>query len=323
MGLLLGLEGELTELVPRVSRPELDEALARVGRELAALGVVSVDEMTATNAADRVARLANAVEQGGIPQRVRAYVCDADEIEAAHRASRSLVEVVGVKRLAHSTDEVNAPEFGAAIDRARRAGAPVAVHAIEPDVVESVLSVFESAVPRAVGLLTSVRDRIEHCSLCPPELASRLARAGVGVVTHPAFLPARGERYVRQVESPLWPWLYPLHSLRRAGVVVAAGTDAPVGPLDPWLGFRGATERRAGSGIVLGEGERLSPREALELHTEAAWQLRGENRAAAWPCAGDRADLVLLEGDPRRARLDELEVCGTVIGGLIAHGCAA
>jgi predicted amidohydrolase YtcJ len=53
--------------------------------------------------------------------------------------------------------------------------------------------------------------------------------------------------------------------LTRAGTAVAAGTDAPFGPADPWRCIAAAASRRTPSGRVLGPRERLSPARALRL----------------------------------------------------------
>ncbi len=291
-GVVYGLEAEITRVVGPLDEAAIARGLAAVGRTLAGHGVTHLDEVTASNDAARVALLARAVGSGALPQRVRVYVGDADEVAPARRAGGARIEVAGVKLLARSTDDVHAPGFGAAIARARRAGVPVAVHAVEPDVVAAVLDTLAAAPARSGA--DELPDRIEHASLCPPELAARLAAARVAVVTQPAFLVARGDKYGDEVEPPLWPWLYPLATLRAAGVLVAGGSDAPVVPLDPRLGLEGATVRRTCSGTLLAPEERLAPAAALELFTIAARRLRGEPLPAG-PTPGAPADLLIAE----------------------------
>lgn len=291
-GVVYGLEVEITRVVGPLDEAAIARGLAAVGRTLAGHGVAHLDEVTASNDASRVALLARAVGEGALPQRVRVYVGDADEVAPARRAASDRIEVTGVKLLARSAEEVHAAPFRAAIARARRAGVPLAVHAVEPDVVAAVLDALAEAPARtgAGGL----PDRIEHASLCPPDLAARLAAARVAVVTQPAFLLARGDKYQNEVEPPLWPWLYPLATLRAAGVLVAGGSDAPVVPLDPRLGLDGAVARRTRAGALLAPEERLAPAAALELFTTAAGRLRGD-AAPAGPTPGAPADLLIVE----------------------------
>src|SRR5262249_5475728 len=151
-------------------------------------------------------------------------------------------------------------------------------HAVEADVIAAVLDALAAAPVRAPGrsAATAVPDRIEHAALCPPELVARIARAGIAVVTQPGFLVERGDKYRAEIEEPLWPWLYPLRSLRAAGVLVVGSSDAPISRLDVRTALAGAVERRTAAGEVLAVSERLRESQALELFTGAAAQLRGE-----------------------------------------------
>jgi predicted amidohydrolase YtcJ len=103
----------------------------------------------------------------------------------------------------------------------------------------------------------------------PPGYAARLARLGLTVVTQPGFISLRGDDYLREVPPAEQAWLYPCATLARAGAAVAAGTDAPFGPPDPWRCVAAAVTRRTPSGRVLGRSERLSPARALRLFLTA------------------------------------------------------
>ena len=320
-GLLVGCEPGITEAIGPADAEGVRTALAGVSRALASRGVVSVDDVTGSNDAVRVGYLARAVRDGLVRQSLRVFVGDADDVESSHAASEGRIEVAGVKLFAHDADEARSAPFVGAVRRARRAGVTIAVHAVEPDVVDAVLDVLAEAPPRSAdGSARGVPgdpgpDRIEHASLCPPELMARLARAGVAVVTQPAFLVARGEKYRAEVEEALWPWLYPLRSLRGAGVLVAGGSDAPVVPFDPRLGLRGATERRTAAGHPIAVGERLANGAALDLFVGAARRLRGRGASGGWLEVGAPADLAILEGDPSRGAWEALQARSIVVGG--------
>jgi predicted amidohydrolase YtcJ len=106
-------------------------------------------------------------------------------------------------------------------------------------------------------------DRIEHGAVVPSELITRLLALGVTVVTQPAFVRERGDRYLAEVERADVPHLWRCGSLAAAGVLVGFGSDAPHGPLDPWLAIRAATERRTRTGQALGLDERVDAATAL------------------------------------------------------------
>jgi predicted amidohydrolase YtcJ len=314
LGPVFGLEPEITRAVGPIEPAALAQGLRVVGGTLARLGIVHLDEVTASNDAARVKRLAGAVAAGDLPQRVRAFVGDADEAEPARRAAADVVTVAGVKLLARSTDEVHGREFIDRLQRARRCGLPVAVHAVEPDVIVAVLDALAAAPTRAGAM--DVPDRIEHASLCPPEVAQRIARAGVAVVTQPAFVAWRGDKYRREVEAPLHEWLYPLRDLRAAGVLVAAGSDAPVVPLDPRLALDGAVRRTTRDGDVIGPGQSLDEGAALDLITSAPARLRGES-APHGLVAGAVADALVVDADTWAERWRGLRVLHTLAAGRV------
>jgi predicted amidohydrolase YtcJ len=88
---------------------------------------------------------------------------------------------------------------------------------------------------------------------------------GVTVVTQPGLVRSRGDRYLEDVEAEDQPDLWRLGSLQRAGVAVAAGSDAPYGPADVWAAVEAAVTRRTACGRLLGPGEAVSPAAALAL----------------------------------------------------------
>jgi predicted amidohydrolase YtcJ len=141
------------------------------------------------------------------------------------------------------------------------------------------------------------------------------------VVTQPSFLYYNGDRYLQQVPPQRQPHLYPLRSLLRAGVRLAAGSDCPVVSPAVVPGFYGAVVRRSKGGQLIGEKERISIEEALGLYTTAA--------AYAFFAEGERgsiaparlADLVVLSGDPTTcppAELLALRPQMTIVGGQVA-----
>src|SRR5207245_3168952 len=117
------------------------------------------------------------------------------------------------------------------IGRAHAADRPVAVHCVTREAVVLAVAAWHDA-----GAVAG--DRIEHASITPVELIAELAALGIAVVTQPAFVSARGDAYLRDVEPVDVPDLYRCASLRAGGVEVGGSTDAPYGPADPWVAVR-------------------------------------------------------------------------------------
>jgi hypothetical protein len=210
-------------------------------------------------------------------------------------------------------------ELAALVAEAHGRGWQVAIHAVEERAVAAAVAAYEAALARRPR--ADHRHRIEHCGLCPPDLVRRIADAGVVVVTQPSFLYYNGERYLRQVPPEKQAHLYPLRSLTRAGVPLAAGSDCPVAAPDVIAGLYGAVARRSAGGRPLPGAEAVGIQEALAMYTTgAAFSsfVEGE-RGSIGP--GRLADLVVLSGDPTAcppADLLALRPEITVVGGRVA-----
>ena len=133
-------------------------------------------------------------------------------------------------------------------------------------------------------------DRIEHGAVVPPELVHELETAEITVVTQPNLVAERGDEYLADVDADDVPHLWPCASLRRAGVKVAGGTDAPYGHPDPWRAIRAAVDRRTPAGIVLGPDERCAWHDAFDLFAGGP----ADPTVARRVTVGSRTDLCVL-----------------------------
>jgi predicted amidohydrolase YtcJ len=197
-----------------------------------------------------------------------------------------------------------------------RAGLQVAIHAIEEDAVESACTAIENALVKAPR--SDHRHRIEHCSICLPELSRRIASLGIRVVTQPPFLYFNGERYLNTVPSRQLDHLYPVHTLKKEGVKVAGSSDCPIVPPDPLIGIYAATSRASERGNIIGTEEKISSMDALLLYTLNAAQCTFEESIKGSITPGKFADLIMLDGDPTQLPPEEvlnLTVMITMIDG--------
>jgi predicted amidohydrolase YtcJ len=184
------------------------------------------------------------------------------------------------------------------------AGRQVAVHAVGERAVGAAANAIEGALrarPR-----DDHRHRIEHCGLLPAGLAPRLARLGVVVVSQPAFVHERGERYLQLVPEADHARLYAFRTLRDAGVAVAAGSDAPVSAPAPLASVAAAIERRTATGRPVTPGEAVGVEEALGWWTSGAAHAAVLETELGSLRPGLRADLVLLPAGALEASPAEL-----------------
>lgn len=306
-GRLRRMDDRLAEEVPRA---ELD--LAALSRAALEAGVTGLTD--ATPLADRAGmeRLIEAVRRGEIRQRLtlmqapvpprRAVASLGDEVTG--------VSLGPVKILLDDDALPPLHELGALVAEVHAGAWPVAVHC-----VTRAQSVLALAALADAGVVAG--DRVEHGALIPVELVAEVARLGLTVVTNPGFVAARGDAYLAEVDPSDRPHLWRARSLIGAGVALAAGTDAPFGPADPWRVIAAATNRRTPKGATLGPAEALSGRRALGLFLGRA-DAPAVERAVR---PGHPADLVVL-GVPLRHALERPtadHVCARLIGGRLVE----
>jgi predicted amidohydrolase YtcJ len=274
----------------------------------AAFGITGFTDATPDRDDDDAAELAALVADGVIRQRLH-LMTPADRAGASDSTGRGRVTRGAHKILLDDPRLPSGDQLAAVIDTAHRHRRPVAVHCVTADQ----LVVAADALATAGGF---PGDRIEHAGVVPPGYAHVLADLGVTVVTQPGFIAARGDAYRRDVPAEEQSWLYPCASLRAAGVGVAASSDAPFGPLDPWAAMATATTRRTASGATVAAGEAVDAMTALALYLGSA-----ENPARLRTVAvGEPADLCLLRAplaevlrDPSARAVRATVIAGDVI----------
>jgi hypothetical protein len=194
--------------------------------------------------------------------------------------------------------------------RATGAGLQVAAHAIGDAAIEAMCDAVESAAGGA-----HMRHRVEHCTICPPDLQARLARLGMVAVMQPM-----AARFGRVASSLFFPVrdrsdLAPHARLIRAGVTVAFSSDLPVSPdPNPWPGIQVAVDDQV-NGITL-----LA---ALKAYTAAGAYTSSEESIKGTLEPGMLADLQVYDEDPiaeAASRRPALRPRGVLLGGVRVFG---
>ncbi len=180
--------------------------------------------------------------------------------------------------------------------KAHEAGLQLAIHAIGDGAVELVLKVL-SELP---GGPRRMRHRVEHASVLDPALIKHMASLGVVASVQPRFIVS--DFWVEErLGASRARWTYPLKSLLRAGVVLAAGSDAPVEPIDPLEGVRAAT------GEAQRPEERLTLWEAVGAYTYGSAFASFQEGFVGTLEPGKAADLTVLSCGPEELEAGGLE----------------
>jgi hypothetical protein len=110
-------------------------------------------------------------------------------------------------------------------------------------------------------------------------------------------------------------FISPLKTARALGLRPSNHTDFNVAPLDQLFTIHTAVNRMSRSGRVLGEGERVTPLEALEAVTIDGARQYGEEGRKGSIEPGKLADLVILSGNPlavEPAAIQQIHVVETI-----------
>ena len=103
-----------------------------------------------------------------------------------------------------------------------------------------------------------------------------------------------------------------------AGVVAAAGSDFPPGPIAPLMGIQGMVTRTGWNGEVWGANQRITVDEALRINTlNGAWSTH-EEKIKGSIARGKLADFVVLAEDPHAVspdKIKDIKIVRTVVAG--------
>jgi predicted amidohydrolase YtcJ len=356
-GLLLEMGGFLGERLGRLrSDVELAEGIARLDRKLLSYGITSVQDAGPDNGLTRWDTFRDLQVSGGLRCRVT-MLAGASHLDDFLKEGWCWGDGDEWLRLGHAkvmltlTTGALQPDLDALrrlVHQAHQAGFPVAVHAVEREAIVAAARLFQEmplgppstraalSPPRSergvvrggTPATSTVRDRIEHCAECPPELVAQVRRSGATVVTQPGFIFWNGDRYRERVEPPLLGSLYPVGGLVRSGVCVSFGSDAPVIDPNPWPAIHSAVTRVTRSGREMCRGGRSGPtlqqevsvESAIRMYTVAGAFAEGTQELKGTIRRGKLADLVLLDQDPTSvdpSSLKDIRPVLTVLGGRV------
>ncbi len=337
----------------KVPEPSFDEKLAAAEaavRHAAASGVTSVHEMADAASFEVFQELAR---RGRLTTRVHLYVPITEVGTVAALRVKSpfggpYLKLAGLKGFMDGslgsatayffepyTDEpgtsglLNGHMFPEGIMEKRileadRAGLQLAIHAIGDRANSLLLDMYEKAV-RENGPRDR-RWRVEHAQHLRPADIARFGKLGLVAAVQPYHAIDDGRWAETKIGPERIKTTYAFESLRKAGAVLAFGSDWTVAPMSPILGIYAAVTRRTLDGANPGgwvPGEKVSVEEAVRAYTvNGAWVEFAE-ASKGMVETGKLADLVVLDRDifaiPPEG-IGEARVRLTVFDGRIVFG---
>jgi predicted amidohydrolase YtcJ len=333
-------EGALVEVFDKVPRsPERAAAdLQSVEVEAARLGLTTLHCILSPEGfAEELEALAALDLNGSLSIRLRVYVPPRalDYVESKgfmKKMNNDRVRINGVKiyadgslgartaalREPYSDDPSNSGilrqtdgELTALVERIDAKGYQAIIHAIGDRAVEQATD----ALAGVAGTKNPRRHRIEHASLLPKDLRSKMAHHGIRVTVQPLFITSdtwAADRLGAERARDL----YPLKSMLDEGLIASGGSDSPVESMSPVLGTWAAMVRGG-----LAPEESLHFAEAIGLYTSNA-STNGFDETGSSLVEGGRADMTLLDSDVggmHPALFRKVGVAATVVDGTVIH----
>lgn len=305
----------LVAALPPHDPTELADAVEAVFGDLVRMGITAVVDATFENDAEAMELIGSRVGPDGPRVAMMPGIGALDDLAAAGLGFGSLLGPIPLRHVKILPAAAGGVDVGSAVAWARELGWPVAIHAIDVDeVAEAVAALGVVPGEEWPGDVTErVRDRIEHCGLSLPDQIEDVARTGASVVTQPGFLALRGAKYREELSAVEREWIYRVASLRRAGILVAASSDAPVIPADPFEAMMAARTRG---------GDEATGSERVDASTALRMVTRDAAVAAAFGggrlVAGSPADVVILSDNPGEG-VDRPAVLATFVDGRLVH----
>jgi hypothetical protein len=199
----------------------------------------------------------------------------------------------------------------------------VSTHAVGDAAIDLVLDAYEAADKQRP--LAGRRWVIEHGFIPRTDQFPRMKRLGL-IVSAQNHLYLAGPSLVRYWGAERAGLTTPVRSYLDQGVLVAAGTDAPVVPYPPlWTIYHFVT-RETIAGGTLGVDQKITREDALRLSTinNARLIFQEERRGSIEP--GKLADVTVLSDDILTvpdAQVEKTTAVLTMVGGKIVHRAAS
>jgi predicted amidohydrolase YtcJ len=201
------------------------------------------------------------------------------------------------------------------VERVHRAGVQLNCHANGDVAIDSVLTAYERA-QRAFPV-ADARPKITHCTLINDDLVRRIKALGAIPTPFTTYAYYNTDKFAFYGED-LMKRAMAYRSFIDAGVIAAAGSDFPPGPIAPLMGIQGMVTRTGWNGEVWGANQRITVDEALRINTlNGAWSTH-EERIKGSLARGKWADFVVLAEDPHAVspdKIKDIEIVRTVVAG--------
>ena len=325
-GILYGMGSYLAGRIAPLDDMQMRQALRLANHKLLSYGITSLQDTSARNDMVQWRRYEAWKKRGELQPRLTMMLGWKSFAELQREFCRSGIadtdfRLGGIKIIADRVSGSLHPtqkDLNEEVCTIHEAGLQAVIHAVEKPVIEAACGAISWAIAQHPRI--NHRHRIEHCSVCPPDLCLRLARRGITVVTQPSFIYYSGDRYLETVPADQKAYLYALGSMLGNGLSVGLSSDFPVADPNPLVGICAAVTRMTATGRRIAPQQGISVESAINGYTLGAAAAAFEDEIKGSITPGKLADLVILNKDPNSVRpesIKDIEVTMTILNGQI------
>lgn len=202
--------------------------------------------------------------------------------------------------------QLNDTKLGNLMSRGAFDNFQVAVHAIGDKANAAVLSAIEDLSHTYTG---DRRWRIEHAQVIDPADIARLGQHGIIASMQPQHEASDREMAEARLGPQRLAGAYAWKSIEATGATLAFGSDAPVEPPRPFLGFATAITRQGADGQPVGgwqPQETLTRAQAFAAYTTGASYAMFAEKRFGHIAVGQRADFLFVDQDPMTATPEQI-----------------
>lgn len=203
------------------------------------------------------------------------------------------------------------------VKKVHNAGAQMHIHCNGDAAIDDVLYAYEQA--QLENPCPDPRHVVVHAQMSRMDQLEKMKELGVTPTFYVPTLYPNGDIFESTYLGPeRCEHVDPIKTAMDMGLHPTVHTDCPVMPPDPLTSIWTAVTRKAKSGAVIGQTERLSVYEALLASTiNAAYQSKQEDLVGTIE-PGKWADFVVLDRNPLQVDADDipnLKILKTIVGG--------
>ncbi|MFP3950839.1 MAG: amidohydrolase [Candidatus Bathyarchaeia archaeon] len=203
------------------------------------------------------------------------------------------------------------------VDAANINGMLTGIHAAGGRAMDIVMDVYEET--DKVKPIRGRRFYLIHAYLPSEEIFEACRRLGVNVASQPSFLYYLGDSFHENIGPERGAWVKPHRAWIDEGVHVAAGTDSPVTPFNPFPSLWASIARRTEvEDTKMGEEQGVTREEVIRLYTINGAYLNFEEDVKGSIEPGKLADMIIIDRDILTCPEDDIKetrVLRTFLGG--------